>query len=287
MNINLSDPIQLLVFTVIINILVTALGIFTATMIINASVVGIAGGILLLLGAIALASSILYESSIPAFIGLGLAFWGALLLFIKPTRYVKSSLMDSTAISSLTNIDRLITDLNYEGKGIYLPPKYLKALKSGIVFIPSEKAVTIPPVEEVAKGKVFLKNPQGICLTPPGLGLANLYEEELGTDFTKVDLNYLQNNLPKLFIEGLEIAEDLEMSMEDDIIHTKITGSIYKDSCNEARKLPNICNSLGCPLCSSIACALTRSTGKPVIIEKHEFPQDGKIIEVYYRIIEE
>ena len=282
MNINLSDPIQLLVFTIIINVLVIALGIFTATIIINVSVAGIAGGILLLLGATALASSILYESSILAFIGLGLAFWGALLLFIKPTRYVKSSLLDPTALSALTTIDRLITDLNYEGKGIYLPPKYLK---SGIVFIPSEKAITIPPVEEVAEGKVFLKNPKGICLTPPGLGLANLFEKELGTDFAKVDLNYLQNNLPKLFIEGLEIAKDLEISMEDDIIHIKIIGSIYKDLCNEVRKLTNVCNSLGCPLCSSIACALTRCTGKPVIVENNQLSADGKVIEAYYRTL--
>jgi len=248
---------------------------------------GVAGSILLFLGAIALVSSIVYASSILALIGLGLAFWGVLFSFVRPVRYVKSSLLDSTAISTLMNVARVIANLNYEGKGIYLPPRYLKGLKEGTVFIPSKKVSNIPNMEEISKETIFIKNPEGICLTPSGLGLANLFEEELGTNFAKVDLNYLQNNLPKLFVEGLEIAEDFEMRTRGNVVHFKMTETVYKDICNEIRKLPNICGSFGCPLCSSIACALTRATGKPVIIEKNQLSQDGKTIEAYYRILEE
>ena len=247
----------------------------------------IIGYILLLFGAISLMVSIIYVSSILAFIGLGLTFWGALLLFIRPTKLVKVNLLDSTAISSLTTINRIINDLKYKGKAIYLPPRYLKGLKGGTIFIPSKKEVIIPPVEEVAEEKVFLKNPNGICLTPPGLSLVNLYENELGKDFAKVDLNYLQNKLPKLFVEDLGIAEDLEINVEGNMIQARITQSIYKNLCKEARKLSNICGSLGCPLCSSIAIALTRATGKPVIIKKTDLSKDNKTIEVYYQMIEE
>jgi len=167
-----------------------------------------------------------------------------------------------------------------------LPPRYLKGIKEGTVFITSGKDLTLPTIEEVAKEKVFLKNPEGICLTPPGLGLVNLFEEELGINFAKVDLNYLQNNLPKLFIEGLEIAEDLEMNVENNLVHLKMKGTIYNDFCNKVRKLSNICNSFGCPLCSSIAIALTRATGKPIIIEKVEPSGGDKTIEAYYLILE-
>jgi len=244
------------------------------------------GYTLLLFGTLSLLLSIFYEHSILAFIGLGLTFWGALLLFIKPTKYVKANLLDSTTISSLRTIDQIITDLNYKGKAIYLPPKHLKSLKSGTVFIPSEKELVIPPTEEMAEGKAFVKNPKGICLTPPGLGLANLYENKLGKDFAKADLNYLQNNLPKLFIEDLEIAEDLEVNIKDNMIQIKITESIYKNLCKQTRKLSNICNSIGCPLCSSIAIALTRATRKSVIIEKTEVPEGGKTIEANFRLME-
>lgn len=247
----------------------------------------IIGYMLLLFGAMALMVSVIYVSSILAFIGLGLTFWGALFLFIRPTKLMKVSLLDSTAVSSLITLDHIIDELNYEGKAVYLPPRYLKGLKGGTIFIPSKKEIIIPPVEEVAEEKVFLKNPQGICLTPPGVGLVNLYEKELGKDFTKVNLNYLQNNLPKLFIEGLEITEGLEINVEANRIQVKIIGSIYKNFCNEVRKLSNVCNSIGCPLCSSIACALTRAIGKPIIIKKTDLSKDNKIIEVCYQMIEE
>lgn len=242
---------------------------------------------LLLCGVVALLSSIVFSSSVLAFIGLGLTFWGALLLFIRPVRYVKSSLLGSTTLSALTTINQIIAEANSKEKAIYLPPRRLEEIKSGRVFIPSKKEILIPTPEEVAEEKIFLKNPKGICLTPPGVALANLFEDTLGTSFTKVDLDHLQNILPKLFIEDLEIAENLEINTKSDQIHIKITGSIYQDFCKEARKLSNICGSLGCPVCSSFACALTRTTGKPIIIEKTQPSQDGKTIEAYYKIIEE
>lgn len=247
----------------------------------------LAAYMLIIFGALALILSVVYESTILAFIGLGLTFWGALFLFVRPVRYAKAELIDSTAISSLATIDKIIGDLHLEGKGIHLPPRYLKEFKSGKIFIPAANDIVIPPAEEVAEDIVFLKNPQGICLIPSGVGLVNLFEKELGTDFTRVDLNYLQNNLPKLFIENLEIAEDFEMTAEKNDIYVKIIGTVYGSFCNEAKKFPSVCNSFGCPICSSIACALARATGKPVIIERNDSSSEKKRIEVHYRIIEE
>lgn len=244
-----------------------------------------AGYALLLLGLTALVFSIFFTSSILALVGLGLTFWGSLLLFIKPVKYVKSSLLDSTTFSLLTYVNQVIRESESKGKAIYLPPKRLEDIKAGKVFIPSESEIVVPPLEEAAEEKIFSKNPKGAYFTPPGVALANLFEDTLGTSFTKVDMNYLQNNMPKLFIEDLEIAEDLEINVKNSNIQVKIVGSSYQDLCRRARKLPNICGSLGCPLCSSIACALTRITGNAIIIEKTEPTEDGKTIEAHYRII--
>jgi hypothetical protein len=245
--------------------------------------------IILAFGAASVISSVFYESSSLAFIGLTLIFWGALLFFMKPIRYVKTSLLDSTGISSLTTIDRVISESNYKGKAVHLPPLpyFLKGYKGGAVYISSEKGTLLPPVHEVSGKKVFVKNPQGICIVPPGLSLVNLYEKELGKEFTQVDLEYLKNNLPRLFTKNLEIAKDLEINKENSLIHVKITGSVYKDFCKEVRKLSNVCSSFGCPLCSSIACALSRALGKPITIEKTEVSPDGDVIEAYYRVMEE
>ncbi|MEM2170076.1 MAG: hypothetical protein QW186_09810, partial [Candidatus Bathyarchaeia archaeon] len=139
----------------------------------------VVGYVLLLLGAISLILSTSFSSLTFAFIGLGLTFWGALLLYIRPVRYVRQVLLDSTVISTLTAIDRVLTELKYEGKAVYLPPRYLREVRGGTLFIPFEGATVVPPVEEVSEERVFLRNPNGICLTPPGLGLVNMYEEEL------------------------------------------------------------------------------------------------------------
>jgi len=238
-------------------------------------------------GALALGTSILYSLYILAFVGLGLTFWGALLLFVKPTKYVKASLLDSTAISSLKAIEQMVTYLNYKGKAVYLPPGYLKSPKGGMVFIPSKENLGIPQAKEVAEGEVSPENREGIFITPLGLDLANLYENQMRRDFTKVDLNYLQKNLPRLFIEDLQIAENLEISTDDHMIKVKATETIYNDLCKEVNKLSEVCHSLGCPLVSSIAVALTRVTKKPVVIEKNSISEDGKAIEIQYRIVEE
>lgn len=241
---------------------------------------------LLLSGTIALLTSIVFSSSILAFTGLGLTFWGALLLYVKPTEYVKVNIFNSTTLSLLKSIDQIITNLKYKGKAIYLPPRYLKDPKSGKVFISSKKNVVIPPIDKVAEERGLLKTPKGIFLTPPGLDLANLYENELGKPFTKINLNYLQNNLPRVFVENLEIAEDLEINPENNFIRVKIKGSINKNLCNETRELKNIHDSIGCPICSSIAIALTRTTGKPITIDKTTKLKDGETIEINFRLLE-
>jgi len=262
---------------------------------------------LLALGLTALAFSIIYTSSILAFIGLGLTFWGALTLYITTEEYVKQTLLDHTITPSLVALNQILTELKYQGKPIYLPPKYLKDFETTKIYIPKNTNTNLPTPEEIQQqeNKTFLKNPEAALIIPPGLSLSKLFEKTLGTTFTKVDLEYLQQNLPKLFIENLEIAENLEIQTKptrvaqkvadsisviqpkNDTIQVKITNSIYDGVCKEARTLTHICGSIGCPICSSIACAIAKASGKPVTIEKTESTEDGKVIEAYYRIIEE
>lgn len=243
------------------------------------------GYTLLLLGLLALTLSIVYSFPILAFIGLGLTFWGALLTYLRKEKYVKATLIDSTAISSIENLDKIITELKYKGKGIHLPSGYLKNPKSELVYIPKKKGVKLPPARKTSE-EVFFQKPQGLLITPPGLHLANYFEKELGKTLVKSDLKLLQNNLPKLFIENLEIAEDLDIEIENNTFHIKIINSVYKDLCSKARKFSSICGSVGCPICSAIACALTRTTGKPVVMARDNSSADGKTIDIQYMMLE-
>ncbi len=125
-------------------------------------------------------------------------------------------------------------------------------------------------------------------LTPSGLDLANLFEDELGVEFIEVDMDFLHKSLPKLFIEGLEMVEDIKMKKRGNTVRFRIWNSTYKDLCSKVRKhTKKGCDSFACPLCSSIACTLARVTGKPVIIQRSKVSSNGEKLGIEYQIIEE
>jgi len=250
-------------------------------------------GIMLLVpGTLSLIFSILYNSQVLAFIGLGLTFWGALFFFVRPTRYVASSLLDSTAISSYSTIDRIVKDLKYKGKSYYIPPypkevylpEYLKGLKQMIVFISADSGVSMPSLEEIAKSRFLLENPKGICVAPPGLGLLTQLEKELQREITKLELSELCETLPHLILENFELAKEIEMKPEENQVYLKIFDSVYKNLYTGEEKFRSV-HFLGCPLVSAIACAVAKTTGKIVTIHRDKVYPDGETIEVWYSIV--
>ena len=74
------------------------------------------------------------------------------------------------------------------------------------------------------------------------------------------------------------------MGIKFGTIHIKITNSIFKDMHKENTKLSQINSTFGSPICSAIACALTKVTGKPLVIERIQSSENGKILEVTYKI---
>jgi hypothetical protein len=269
---------------------------------------------MLLLGVISLIASIGYNSSILAFIGLGSVFWGAILLYIRPEEYAKKVLLEAGLSPSLTTLYQMIQELGYKGDTTYLPPKYFTNPETTKVYISKYKRRRLPTPEQTQlyENQPLARTTLGILITPPGIELSKLLEKSLGTSFTKTDLKNLQQNLLKLFIENLEIAENLELQAENDrtqrkedypssptrmerararrkstTVHAKITKPIYGTIFNEAEEPSQITSSIGCPVCSAIAIAITKATGKPVRIIDTKSSQDGSILEASYKILEE
>jgi len=242
-------------------------------------------------GILALIFSILNNSNILAFIGLSLAFWGALFFFLRPVKYVSSSLLDSNAIATYTTIDRIVKDLKIKGKSYYIPPypkevylpQHLKGLKETVVFISADTG-GMPSIEELAKSKFLLENPNGICVAPPGLGVLAQFEKELRIDIAKLQISELCEIFPPLITENLQLAKEIEMKQENGQVYLKMIDSTYKNL-YAAEDLKSI-HFLGCPLASAIACALAKATGKMVTIQKDNITPDGQTIEVWYSMVE-
>ena len=249
------------------------------------------------IGAISLVISIISVSQILAFIGLSLIFWGGILLYIKPEGYTKQVLLDTTMPSTFETLDQIINELGYRGKTIYLPPKYLKDPATYKAFLSKRQEQKPPEPKLILKqeGQLFIKNPEGILFTPPGAQLAKLFEKRLGINFSLVNLNYIKRNLPKLFIDDLELAENLEIEIKPikslfgtketyGTINVRITNSLFKNIIKENPKLSQISHTIGTPISSAIACALTKALGRPVIIDDIQSYADGNITTVSYKI---
>jgi len=256
---------------------------------------------LISIGSISLTLSIIINedtSTILAFIGLGLVFWGAILIYIQPEEYTKKVLLDATIFSSLENLNQIVNELGYNGSPICLPPKYFSGADTNKLYIAKQQGEKLPDPKLIInqEKQLFLKNPGGLLITPPGVQLKKIFEKRLNVIFTQVDLQYFKQNLPKLFIEDLEIAEALEIEIKPSkispenkeipygTIHLKLINSILKDTYKKSQKLPHIFNTIGNPIFSAIACTLTHVTGKPLTIEKIQSYESGEIIEVTYKI---
>ncbi|MCJ7714635.1 hypothetical protein MUO66_09305 [Candidatus Bathyarchaeota archaeon] len=253
---------------------------------------------LLSIGALSLIVSIILVSQILALIGICLIFWGAILLYIQPEEYTKKVLLDAVMPLSFETLNQIINERGYRGKAIYLPPKYFEDPETNKAYLPKRLDEKPPEANLILtqENQFFLNYPEGILFTPPGAQLTKLFEKRLGISFAQVNLDYVKQNLPKLFIEDLEIAENLEIEINPsnlstektgtkyDIIHVRITNSIFKKMFKENPKLSQIYNTIGSPLSSAIACALAKVTGKPLIIDDIQSYKDGNIIEVNYKI---
>jgi hypothetical protein len=204
----------------------------------------------------------------------------------------------------MATLNQAMHELNYMGKPVYLPTKYLSNPEASKAYVPRLKSGKLLSPEQTRK--LEAQQPSrispGIFITPPGAQLARLFEDTLGTNFTRVDLDYLQQNMPRLLIEDLEIASDVEIqagtskkstqivnsttqiTLEHDMINVRITSTAYKHATKE---LSTIYTTLGSPLTSAIAIAIAKAAGKPTVIENYRVSDDGETFEVEYRTLEE
>jgi hypothetical protein len=262
---------------------------------------------MLLLGTISLVTSISYNSSLLAFIGLGFVFWGAILLYIKPEEYTRRNLLEAAISPSLTTLSQMIQELDYKGDATYLPPKYFTNPETTKICVSKYKHTSLPTSEQIQpyEDQPVARTAQGLLLTPPGIQLSRLLEESYGASFIRTSLENLQRNLPKLFIEDLEIAENLEIQAENDttqrkdnrlilpieekntIIYAKITKPFYTNTFKEYEDPSQPAGLIGCPIRSAIAIAITKATGKPVRITSIKDSEDGNTMEATYEIIED
>ena len=244
---------------------------------------GQAGYILLGIGLILIWLAVGHSHNVAAFIGIALTFWGSLLLYIRPTRFIRKEILDSTLVEPLKYIHQLMDELGFNETPTYVSPGTLRGLRSATVYIPKSDRSAIPSDKQLSQEEALITKPQAVKLTPPGLGLSRLLEDELKTNFSTVDLEYLRYHLEKAMVEGLEIAEAFEMEFTESTVQVEIRGTIFDEIIEELNELETH-RRVGDPLSSAITCILARSTRRPIIIEKVEKEPKKGSIQITFKI---
>jgi len=238
------------------------------------------GYLLLTLGLILLSLAVYYTHNVSAFIGIALTFWGALLLYIRPTQFIRKEILDSTTIETLKFQHKLLDELGYNGTPTYISAGTLAGLRSATVYIPKTDPLDQLTYENLPQEQTITESNPAIKITPPGLGLHRLIEDELKTNFSIADPEHLQYNLEKAIVEGLEIAESFEMEISNTTIQVNIKGNIFNETIAELDEHRKI----GDPLTSALACILTRSTHQPITIEQIHAELKKKSTQIVFKI---
>ena len=242
--------------------------------------------ILLVLGAILVICSAFYVSSFVAILGLSMIFWGAILLYMLPVKHVPLVLLNTSVRSSTNNTERILGEFKLTEKGVYLPPKNLENFDSGLIFVAKSPNASLPSRIHEDNQMLIPKSREGVFLTPPGYALSMFFERELGSVFIKIGIEDLQFILPKLLVEKLELAQNLEVLVQRNIVTMKITGSIFTDICIETDFTPKSHKQIGCVFSSALACVLAKVSGKPVLIQNETLIQEEKTLSLDFLLLD-
>lgn len=223
---------------------------------------------LLFLGVGAIAGSIYYVSTPLAFVGLSLFFWGLLFTLILNTRYVKPEVISSMLDSSSSSLENIVQYLGIKGNAVYIPLQlnpYLSSLSGmehELVYLPMKD---LPDEDTVAE--LFQKTPPGVRITPPGSRLATLIEKSSGLNFKVLDVKSLKELLGSTLVKKLELADRVDVKTENNSVTVVISRPVFQEPCKDRGKDSYVCQQIGCPLCSSLACVLCRVSQRPVRIQ--------------------
>ncbi|MGZ4883178.1 MAG: hypothetical protein ACXV2A_04715 [Halobacteriota archaeon] len=265
----------------------------------------ITGVVLLVIGAIV--TLVAYPSynlspsaNVLMMVGIGALFVGAVTMFLNTERFINQKVAEDLNLSSVTVVDDLLRDLRVKNKGVYLPSSRTgTAVK---VFIPLRQDFDVPAQARLAEDRAFLIDlaepaQEGILLKPLGYHLFRHTSEDLKADWKAAptgaegdeglaeasehggDVSFAES-LQDVVVKGLELADKVTVSENDGRLSVRLHNTSYARMCESLREdAPQVCEQIGCPLCSLIACAYTEHADVATVIEEtHCEEQDITVI---------
>ena len=168
----------------------------------------------------------------------------------------------------MSNLEALFKKLRVSVYGTYVGPGRGNGLTSCRVFVPLSKDAELQEsriTDEILIGSDDDSELGGLLLDPPGSNLLSIIEHESGQDMGFLKVSDLQEALRVGIVKSLELASSLRLSFEGSKVHLLVEGDTLWNFTKElAEKAPIICERVGCPICSLVACALAKSSHSPI-----------------------
>jgi hypothetical protein len=212
--------------------------------------------------------STILRASITAGAGLGAFLIGLLLIFLPFTPSVSPQIIGEALLPSMANLESLLKGFGVDAPGTYLySDQYLGGLR---VFVPLSETSSIVPVEAQTAASILImpeSDPAkgGLLLQPPGAGLLTMIERETEQDMTTIGLSDLEGALESTMVSGLGLASNIRLSPENSTVQFTVGGdALWVFTERMVREMPLVCERVGCPICSLMACAVSKSAHSKV-----------------------
>ena len=226
------------------------------------------------------------SASVLMMVGIGALFVGAVTVFLNTERFISQEVAEDLNLSSVIVVDDLLRDLRVKNRGVYLPSSMTGTTVK--VFIPLRREYEVPSKVHLAEDRAFLidlANPaqEGVLLKPLGYHLFAHTSRDLKVDWRdartetegaeeheqdREPQDTLAEKLQDVLVKGLELADKVVVSQSDGELSVRLQNTPYIGTCHSVgEEAPQVCEQIGCPLCSLIACIYTEYADTATVIE--------------------
>jgi len=199
--------------------------------------------------------------------GFGAILIGLLLAYVSFLPTVPPELLGEALAPTMENLEALLRKLGVNA--------YARYIWSGCdltlfrVFVPLSEDAAAPSESKITDEIVVIPaeniGENGLLLNPPGTGLLAMLERESGQDIADVDLSGLEDALSIGIVKSLELGSSVRLSFENSRVQFLLEGDLlWEFSKKLAEDAPILCERIGCPICSLVACALAKSSHRNV-----------------------
>jgi hypothetical protein len=236
-------------------------------------------------GAGCLTISYLSSSVILTFIGLGLTLWGLLLFYISQPRSIPRKVFDVLSFSMLRSIDAIVGELYHGESVVHFYDANRNGLAQGYIYFAHKPNGAVQNYVQLNSQEISQNDLDGTFILSPSQGLLDLFEKELNVNLANIDFPFLERKLPDILVEELKLVDYFLIEGNDDTFAIQFSGEPSVHLCRLINEKSEIGYRIGCPVCSVLALALSKSTGRPIRIKQTITEGDGSNIRTVYEKI--